>query len=107
MSEIHDYLLKCLAYISLLIETSKGRVITGYDIMVHMKEFGLKVSPGTVYNQIDMLEKDGIIKGTQVKRVKASKTVYEITDKGRKLFNEFKDDWSDAFRYLCQNIRQQ
>lgn len=104
MSEIYDNIVKSFAYISLIIELSNGRKITGYDQLVYMKRFGLEVSPGTVYHQLSMLEKDGIIKGTLVKRRNASKTVYEMTDKGKKIFEEFKEKWREPILYAYRNI---
>ena len=56
MSEIYANAVKGFAYISLIIELSNGRKITGYDLLVHMKRFELEVSPGTVYHQLSMLE---------------------------------------------------
>jgi len=104
MSEIYENVVKSFAYLSLIIELSKGRKITGYDVLVHVKRFGMEVSPGTVYHHLSMLEKAGIIKGTSTIRRQASKTVYEITEKGMKVFEEFKDKWKEPLRYAYQNI---
>ena len=104
MSEIYENVVKSFAYLSLIIELSKGRKITGYDVLVHVKGFEMEVSPGTVYHHLSMLEKAGIIKGTSTIRRQASKTVYEITEKGMKAFEEFKDKWREPVRYAYQNI---
>jgi len=104
MSEIYDNVVKSFAYLSLIIELSKGRKITGYDVLVHLQEFGLEVSPGTVYHHLEMLEKDGIIKGTPTIRRNATKTVYEMTDEGMKVFKEFKEKWRKPVLYAYQNI---
>ena len=106
MSEIYENVVKSFAYLSLIIELSKGRKITGYDVLIHVKEFGLEVSPGTVYHQLDMLEKAGIIKGTPALRRNATKTVYEITDKGMKAFEEFKKKWREPLQYAYRNITE-
>ena len=104
MSEIYNNVVKSFAWLSIVIELSKGRKITGYDILVHVKRFGLEVSPGTVYYQLDILEKVGIIKGARATRRNATKTVYEMTDEGMKVFKEFKDKWKEPVRYAYQNI---
>jgi len=104
MSEIYKNSIKCFAYLSLIIELSNGRKITGYDLLVHMKRFGMEVSPGTVYHQLSMLEEAGIIKGTPVKRKNASKTVYEMTEKGKKVFEEFREKWREPLHYAYRNI---
>lgn len=104
MREIEANVIKSFAYMSLLIELSKGRKVTGYDILVHVKGFGMEVSPGTVYHHLDMLEEAGIIKSESAIRRKATKIVYEITDKGMKAFEEFKEKWREPVLYACQNI---
>ena len=72
--------------------------------MVHFKRFGLEVSPGTVYYQIGKLVKEGIIKGVSIKGKNIDKTIYELTDKGMKVFKEFKDKWREPIRYAYHNI---
>ena len=104
MSEIYGNAVKTFAYISLIIELSKGRKMTGYDVLVHLKRFGLEVSPGTVYYQLEKLEKAGIVERIPVKRRKASKSVYELSDKGVEQIKEFKDKWREPVRYAYQNI---
>ena len=104
MSVIYENVVKSFAYLSLIIELSKGRKITGYDVLVHVKSFELEVSPGTVYHHLEMLEKAGIIKGTLAIRRNATKTVYEMTDEGMKVFKEFKEKWREPLRYAYQNI---
>ena len=104
MSEIYNNVVKSFAYLSIIIELSKGKTITGYDILVHIKKFGLEVSSGTVYHQLGMLEKAGIIKANPIRRKRTYKTVYEITDKGIKIFNEFKKKWKTPLKYACKNL---
>ena len=104
MPEIYESVVKSFAYLTLLIEISKGRKITGYDVMVHVRKFGLKVSPGTVYHHLKLLERAGIIKGTPTIRVNSTKTVYEMTDEGMKRFKKFKDKWREPLIYAYQNL---
>jgi len=40
MSEIYENIVKSFAYLNLIIELAKGRKITGYDVLVHVKKFG-------------------------------------------------------------------
>ena len=101
MKQIQENIKKCFAYLSFLLELSKGNQLSGYDVLVHVKRFGMKVSPGTVYNQIKRLEEEGIVKGA--KHV-TGKTVYEMTENGMELFKEFKENWVEPIRYIYQNI---
>lgn len=103
MSELYSNVVKCFAYLSTIIELSKGKEITGYDIVAHVSNFGIAVSAGTVYHQLHLLEKTGIIKGTRL-RTHANKTVYEMTEKGKKAFNEFKKKWRKPLEYAYQNV---
>lgn len=104
MSVIYENVAKSFAYLSAIIKLSKGREITGYDILVHVKNLGLEVSPGTVYHQLAMLEKAGLIKGKTRKRTKAEKTVYEMTEKGMKAFKAFKKKWKKPLEYAYRNL---
>jgi len=103
MSEIYSNVVKSFAYLSTILELSKGKKITGYDIVAHISNFGLTVSAGTVYHQLQLLEKAGIIKGTRL-RTHANKTVYEMTEKGKQVFEEFKKKWREPLEYACKNI---
>lgn len=104
MSEIYNNVVKSFAYLSIVLELSKGKEITGYDILVHVKKFGLEVSPGTVYHQLDMLENAGIIKAKPLRRKRSYKTVYVMTEKGMEVFGEFKRKWTEPIRYAYENI---
>lgn len=100
MSQIYGNVVKCFAYLSILIGLSKGKKLTGFDIVVHVTNLGLEVSPGTVYHQLGMLSRDGIIRGERQK----NKTVYEITEKGMKVFKEFKKQWKKPLEYAYHNL---
>lgn len=104
MSEIYNNIVKSFAYISIVIELSKGREISGYDILAHVKKFGMEVSPGTVYHQLDMLEKAGIIEAKPRRRKRSYKTVYKMTAKGLQVFREFKEKWKQPIKYVHKNI---
>lgn len=104
MSEIYENVVKSFSYLNIIIELSKGREMTGYDIMVHVKKFGLKANSGTIYHQLDMLEKAGIIKAKPVRRKRGYKALYEITDKGMKVLEEFKKKWRKPLEYVYQNL---
>lgn len=104
MSEIYDNIVKSFAYISIIIELSKGREMSGYDIKLHVRKFGFEVSPGTVYHQLDMLEDAGIVEAKPVRRKRTYKTVFKMTDKGKKVFREFKEKWKQPIKYVHENI---
>ena len=94
-------LVKCFSYISFLIELSKGKKLSGYDVIVHVKKFGGEVSPGTVYHQINRFKKIGLVRGIQDV---SGKTVYELTDEGMKAFKEFEAKWREPTQYIYQNL---
>lgn len=104
MSEIYQNVVKCFAYLSMIIELSKGREITGYDVLVHVRKFGFEVSAGTVYHHLAMLEKDGLIERKTRMRAKAKKRVYRMTEKGMKVFMEFKEKWRKPLRYAFESF---
>jgi len=102
MSEIFRNVVKCFAYLNIILELSKGKKLTGYEILVHLKKFGFEVSPGTIYHQLKMLSRDGIIRGeSQTKRG----TLYEMTEKGMEVFKEFKKIWEKPLEYVYSNIK--
>ena len=103
MSEIYTNIVKSFAYLSILIQLSKGKKITGYDILVHVRKFGLEVSPGTVYHQLGMLSRGGIVRGEK----QGNKTVYEITERGMEVYRRFKEKWKKPVEYAYQNIHQE
>ena len=104
MSEIYNYVVKSFAYLSIVVELSNGKEMTGYDILVHVRKFGLEVSPGTVYHQLEMLEDAGIVKAKPVRRKRSYKTAFVMTEKGMKVFGEFREKWREPIRYAHENI---
>ena len=63
----------------LVLMEMKKRSLSGYDVMrlIHNR-FDTMVSPGTVYNMLYSLERDGLINGVKNQR----KRVYTLTEKG-------------------------
>ena len=53
--------------------------MSGYDVMrlIH-KKFDTMVSPGTIYNLLYSLERDGLIEGIENER----KRIYKLTEQG-------------------------
>jgi DNA-binding PadR family transcriptional regulator len=96
---------QCFAYMSVLIELSNGKKITGYDMVVCMKKFGFKASAGTIYRRLDRLSKDGLVREEQQPWGKTTKTVYEMTEKGEALFHEFKHRWKQPLEYVTSNLQ--
>jgi len=97
---LHKDVVASFAYLSILIELAHGKAFSGYDVLIHVKQFGLTVSPGTVYHQLGRLVDKGYIQGTQVN----GKTVYAMTAKGRQQFHEFKESQRAPIRYLFENL---
>jgi len=104
MFKIYENIVSSFAYLSIIIELSKGKEVTGYDILDHVTNFGFAVSSGTVYHQLAMLEKAGFIKPKPVRRKRSYKTVYTMTEKGMKAFEEFKQKWKKPLEYAYQNL---
>ena len=104
MSEIYGNVVKCFAYLSVILELSKGREITGYDILDHISGFGLAVSAGTVYYQLGMLEKVGLVEAKRVRRGRSYKKVYTMTEKGIEVFREFRKIWRKPLEYAYKNL---
>jgi len=104
MSEIYGNVVKCFAYLSVILELSKGREITGYDILDHVSSFGLAVSAGTVYHQLGMLKKVGLVEAKRVRRGRSYKKVYTMTEKGIEVFREFRKIWRKPLEYAYKNL---
>ena len=96
---------KCFSHMFIVIELSKGKKLTGYDVIVRMREFGFDVSPGTIYHQLGVLSKEGIAEEEKQPWGKNYKTVYEMTEKGKELFQQFKKSWEKPLEYAWSNLR--
>ena len=96
---------KCFSYMFILIELSKGKRLGGYDISVQMREFGLNVSPGTIYHRLGILSKQGVIREERQPWGKNYKTVYQMTEKGIELFQRFKKNWEKPLEYAYMNLK--
>jgi len=103
MTEILRHIAKCFSYMSIIIELSKGRKLSGYDILLHVQKFDIEVSAGTVYHQLRLLEKAGLIKGESPAK-SPPKTIYKITDKGFEVFSDFRQKWVQPLTYVYNNI---
>jgi len=108
MSEITGNVLKNFSFITILIELSKGKKMTGYEIMKCIDTFGFKPHSGTVYPQLYMLEEWGIIRGEEQKTrsrfARRGATAYQMTEKGMEAFREFKKKWKKPLEYAYQNL---
>jgi DNA-binding PadR family transcriptional regulator len=102
MSVITNNIVKCFAFLTILIELANGKKMTGYQIMKHLqREFARDVSPGTLYHQLDMLASEGIIQG---QRQPNNRTLYEITEDGMSVFTKFKQQCQKPLRYTYENL---
>ena len=88
---------------SIIIELSKGKELSGYDILLHVRKFSIEISAGTVYHQLRLLEKAGLIKGEPPAK-SSSKAIYKMTDKGFKVFSDFRQKWVQPITYVYNNI---
>jgi DNA-binding PadR family transcriptional regulator len=100
MDDLQQQFKKCFAPLSFLIELANDRQLSGYDVIKHLRAFGIKISHGTVYSQIHRLEHEGFIKAQQSNDT----TVYTLTDKGKKQFQIFIDTWQKPIAYAYHNL---
>lgn len=107
-SKITGNVLKCFSFLTILIELSKGKKMTGYEIMKHINSFGFESHAGAVYSQLGMLSEWGFVRGeeqeTRSRYARRGATAYEITEKGMEAFREFKKKWSKALEYAYKNL---
>lgn len=108
MSKIAGNILKSFSFLTILIELSKGKKMTGYEIMTHINSFGFKAHTGTVYHQLGMLSELGLIKGeeqeTRSKYARRGAMAYTMTEKGKEAFRKFKKKWKKPLEYAYQNL---
>ena len=108
MSEIANNIIKSFSFLTIVIELSKGKKMTGYEIMARIQLLGFEASAGTVYHQLGMLSEWGIIKGeeqkTRSKYARRGATAYEITEKGMKAFKAFKKKWKKPLEYAYKYL---
>ena len=108
MSEIAANVIKSFSFLTILIELSKGKKMTGYELVLHITSFGFKAHIGTVYHQLGMLSELGFIRGeeqeTRSKYARRGATAYEMTEKGMKTFKEFKKKWKKPLEYAYKNL---
>ena len=103
LSLMTRYMTKVFAYLSALIELSKGKKLTGYEIMAHVRSFGLEVSAGTVYNQLVTLSRNGVIRAERQSNPRR-RMVYEMTEEGREQLEEFRKTWVKPLEYTYENL---
>jgi len=108
MSEITNHVLKSFSFLTILIELSKGKKMTGYKIMKHINSFGFKTKVGTVYGQLGILSEWGFIRGEEQpaksRYARRGAFAYEMTGKGVEAFREFKKKWKKPLEYAYKNL---
>jgi len=108
MSEITDKILKSFSFLTILIELSKGKKMTGYKITKYISSFGFKAHIGTVYCQLGILSEWGFIRGeeqeTKSKYARRGSFAYQMTEKGMEAFHEFKKKWKKPLEYAYKNL---
>ena len=66
----------------IILSALKNGQMSGYDLIVYIKKkYGLKISPGKVYQHLNALSRDGLVVSDQVPR----KRIYEMTEYDRNL----------------------
>lgn len=74
----------------------------GYKIMAAIhKEFGVLLSPGSVYPLLHMLEDEGLIES----RFHKGKIVYQMSSKGKQKFKNIFNAYSLAIRKMSNFVK--
>ena len=69
----------------LILAKLRKEPMSGYDFVTFInKDFHILVSPGTIYNTLLYMERDGLVKATGTQR----KRVYVLTDKGKETIED-------------------
>lgn len=79
MEKLRERVIKSFMDILILKVLKTGSILSGYDLLglIH-KEFGVLISPGSVYSMLYSLERNALIEGTWSRR----KRVYSLTEEG-------------------------
>ena len=85
LSQIHKRIVKNFLDIVILMELRK-HPMSGYDAIsfVHNK-FHMLLSSGTIYSNLYLLERNGLVRGKRVKR----RMVYTLTEQGKETVKAF------------------
>lgn len=89
----------------LVLAMLNGESLHGYKMIAKIhKNFGVLLSPGTLYPLLYKLEEEGVVKVKQVKRRK----LYRLTLKGRKrvstIMKLYKKNSEKIFRFIDTNL---
>lgn len=77
----------------------------GNWMIEELRRHGYKISPGTLYPMLRMMEKDGWLKGRDEKGA-ARRRFYNITAKGRKALKEVRARLQELFREVRTKKKQ-
>ena len=88
VKEIKTRIVKNFLDIIILQELEHKSGLGGYDIMmIAHNKFGTMISSGTVYMVLYALQRKGLVNSLQ----DSKRTFYELTDKGLKVLDSFKE----------------
>ena len=95
-SFIQDKVIK--QFIDLIILSAlRNRPMSGYDLIVFIKnKYELKVSPGKVYQHLNIMARDGLLASI----LTPSKREYELTDLGRKIMEVMENPEGRLVKFL-------
>ena len=71
--------------------------LSGYDLMLLFSEqFGINISPGTIYTTLNNMERDRLIKSKIISR----KRIYELTDEGSNALDEILEEMEGLHKFI-------
>jgi DNA-binding PadR family transcriptional regulator len=81
----------------IILSALKNGQMSGYDLIVYIKKkYGIKISPGKVYQHLNALSRDGLVVSDQIPR----KRVYEMTEDGRNLMIIMQDPEGKIVKFI-------
>ena len=96
LKKIRLDIIKCFLKLFILTQLKNRSPLSGYDLVeiIH-QQFGLGLSPGTVYSELYSMEREGLIKPRAASSIKNRKREYILMAEGQKLLGinaKFEDD---------------
>jgi len=97
-----ERLVKDFLDVWILKKLSNGHPLSGNDIIAFLHyEFGLLISPGTVYSTLYSLERESFVEGASSER----KRFYVLTEKGRAAIEATVNDRTQILRFLAELLK--
>ena len=100
--KLRERFIKSFMDVLILTELEREPTMNGYDVVTFIqKEFGIIVSPGTVYSILYSLERNRLIKSMRSQ----GRRVYSLSDKGKKTLGIMNGAKEELQRLIAQIFR--